>query len=59
MPRHWREITADMSRNKDHQERLAQLVRELEDALIAEDPEGRETLRVDGRIIVKGEEPSQ
>jgi len=30
-----------------------------QDALNAEDPEGRETLRVDGRIIVKGEETSQ
>jgi hypothetical protein len=45
MPRHWREIAADMRNEKD-QERLAQLVRELDEALIAEHPKERKALRV-------------
>jgi len=45
MPRHWREIAADMGNEKD-EERLAQLVRELDEALIAECPKERKGLRV-------------
>jgi len=45
MRRDWREIAADMGKERD-QERLAQLVRELDEALMAEYPRERQTLRV-------------
>jgi hypothetical protein len=56
MPRDWREIAADMNKAKDDPERLSQLVGELGEALKA-DLQGRRTLRVNGRLIVKEEKP--
>jgi hypothetical protein len=58
MPRDWRDIAADMSKAKDDPERISQLVRELEEALKV-DQQGRRTLRIDGRIVVEGENPPE
>ena len=54
--REWRDVVIDIRKEEDP-ERLSKLVRELDEALIAEEKNGRKTLRING--FIRGRKPSK